>query len=632
MTLHQQTLTLPPYRYAYVRSVLRRIDAMKPSLEHATDAQLREKSLELKFLAKSGEPVEKLVAPAFAIVQEAAFRTLGMRHFEVQLIAGINLVSKCVVEMATGEGKTLTAALPLYLYGLFGKGAQLATANDYLASRDATEMRPVFELLGMSVGVVEHDDSDEQRMEAYARDVTYGTLAEFGFDFLRDRMKRRAIDSNPELASQNIKSADTHPVCRRLHFILVDEADSIMIDDASTPLIIGAFSSKNANDKTRLYRWAAKHAPAARAKIDYRYIEHQKKAELTEQGRTWVRSIASTSDVADQATVDAYEYIERAIRVERDYVRDRNYVIKDNQATIVDENTGRLAIGRFWQDGLHQAIQAREGLEITMPTASAARLTVQSLVLSFPNRAGMTGTARPSRREFRKVYKMRVIRIPTRRPNARRKLPTVFRPDERSKMLAIRDSVLRLNQQGRPVLIGSRSVAKSELLSEVFHDAGVEHEVLNARHEASEAAIVARAGERGSVIISTSMAGRGTDIKLLPEVKQIGGLHVLITELNDSPRIDRQLIGRCGRQGDPGTFQYFLSLDDHVMDVKNKTQRWARLVRLLPVVPSGFFFQRAQSQINAKNLRNRLAMLHHEKRRLRDLRQAGLDPVLDVVG
>ena len=640
--MHEQALNWSIYRKAYVAKVLGEVRRHAKPLTALSDAQLRERSLELRFSARSGQTsgkgqnTHRLAAPAFALVQEAASRALGMRHYDVQLQAGIHLLSKCVVEMQTGEGKTLTALLPLYTHALFGKGVQLATANDYLARRDGDEMRPVFERLGMKLGVIQKNISDQERREAYGCDVTYGTLGEFGFDFLRDRMKRRASEqSKGVLPSRGDAQHDTlKAVCRPLNYILIDEADSIMIDDASTPLIIGAYSKNNNEKKNRLYHWAAEYSSTAIPKTHYRYIEHQKKVELTEAGRKWSRQIALGTPVAGLPSVDHYEFLERAIGVERDYVKDRNYVVSDGTVTIVDENTGRLAVGRFWQDGLHQAIQAREGIQITPPTSSAARLTVQSLILSYPQRSGMTGTASSSRSEFRKVYKMNVVRVPTRVPNKRKRMKPVFRATETAKMQAICDSVVELNKVDRPVLIGSRSVAKSERLSALFKDSGVEHVVLNARNEEEEAAIVALAGEPGRVTISTSMAGRGTDIRLNEIVARSGGLHVLITELNDTQRIDRQLIGRCARQGDPGTFQVFFSLEDDVMGDKSQTQRWRMMASpiALPISLRAVFFRRAQAAITARNTRQRLAMLHSEKKRLRDLRQAGLDPVLDVVG
>lgn len=629
MDFHDRAMRFSAYRRWFVGKQLFKITSLAKKYRRMSDQDIIAKSRSLKFRAQSGECINQLIAESFALAQEACFRALAMRHFEVQLGAGVNLVSKQVVEMATGEGKTLTAILPLYLYALFGKGALLATANDYLAQRDAEHCRTVFELLGISVGVVQHQSSDPERKIAYQSDVTYGTIAEFGFDFLRDRMKRRMLNTIEE---SDVFENEIQPVCRKPYFMLVDEADSIMIDDASTPLIIGAPTSKNEDHKLRLYRWAALHAPGAIEQKEYRYIEHRKKVELTESGRNWTRQKASSTDIATLPIVDMYEFMERAIKVERNYHRDRNYVVANGEVTIVDENTGRLAVGRFWQDGLHQAIQAREELRITMPTASAARLTIQSLVLSFPNRAGMTGTALAAKREFRKVYKMGVVRIATRRPCRRKKLSTCISNDESEKLNSIRDSVLNLIDNGRPVLIGSHSVAKSERLSQLFTKSGIEHEVLNARHEALEAGIVAKAGLAERVTISTSMAGRGTDIKISEIVASSGGLHVIVTELNESQRIDRQLLGRCARQGDPGSFQLFLSPEDFMFDPKNKNQFWEWAMRLVPFIPTEWVFKQAQKRISKKKIRQRLEMFHNEKKRLRALRQAGLDPVLDVVG
>jgi preprotein translocase subunit SecA len=632
MQINETIQQLPLIRDIYRRRVLALIQEKGKSLQHASETDLRRQCSELRFRAQSGEKPAKLIAEAFALIRETSHRVLGMKHFDVQLSAGISLASKCIVEMATGEGKTLTAMLPLFLHGLYGKGAHLATANDYLARRDAEITQPVFAALGLSVGVVQKDISDADRFQAYRCDLTYGTCTEFGFDFLRDRMKRRGAKIAGLKDNDIEREPALQPVRRPMHFILVDEADSIMIDDAGTPLIIGAASSKHRERVIRLYQWAAEHSGEARERKEFKYIEHQKQVELTETGRTWVREVGRQTQMSDIPVVDLYEYMERAIRVRRDYRRDRNFIVSDHKVTIVDNNTGRLAVGRHWQDGIHQAIEAQEGLPITVPTGSAAQLTIQSLILSYPKRAGMTGTAWSSRREFRKVYKMPVVCIPTRLPSQRKQWPTQYYPSELDKMMAIRDEVLALRMAGRSVLIGSRSVVKSELLSNIFNDAGIPHDVLNARYEDREAEIVAQAGQPGKVTISTSMAGRGTDIKLNDSVRERGGLHVILCELNDSARVDRQLIGRCGRQGDPGSFRFFISPDDHLMDPKNRTEFWAKMLRFGSVVNPVCWFLGAQRTVNGKNMRDRLAMLHFEKKRLRTLKQAGLDPVLDVVG
>ncbi len=632
MQLIDKIQQLPFCRDFYGRRTLVSILRKGDELHSASDSALKQHCAELRLRAQSGEKLSMLLPDAFALISETSHRILGMRHFDVQLSAGISLASKCIVEMATGEGKTLTAMLPLFLYGLSRKGAHLATANDYLARRDAEITRPVFEALGFTIGVVQNTSTDAERRAAYLCDLTYGTCTEFGFDFLRDRMKRRA-SKIAGIQSNEVNGEPTlQPVRRPMNFILVDEADSILIDDAGTPLIIGAASSKQRDRVTRLYRWASTHSGEAREFNEFRHVEHLKTIELTESGRTWVRDIARKNQMSDIAVVDLYEFMERAIKVRRDYLKDRNFIVSNDTVTIVDNNTGRIAVGRHWQDGIHQAIEAQEGLAITVPTGSAAQLTVQSLILSYPGRAGMTGTASPARREFRKVYKMPVIVVPTRLPSQRKQWPTQFYDREQTKMLAIRDEVIELRKAGRAILIGSRSVVKSEFLSSLFSDAGIPHDVLNARHEDREAEIIARAGEVERVIISTSMAGRGTDIKLEERTRAQGGLHVILCELNDSARVDRQLIGRCARQGDPGSFRYFISPEDHVMDPKNRTDFWATALRRIRFVNPMWCFLGAQATITGKNVRERLAMLHFEKKRLRTLKQAGLDPVLDVVG
>lgn len=631
MQLTESIRQLPICRDLYRRRIIAVVHRQSEALQRESDHRLFERCSELRFRAKSGEMPANFLADAFALVRETSHRVLGIRHFDVQLRAGISLAFKCVVEMATGEGKTLTAMLPLFLYGLSGKGAHLATANDYLARRDAEITRPVFEALGLTVGVVQKASTDSERLSAYRCDVTYGTCTEFGFDFLRDRLKRRGANFAGGNNSEITLEPNLQPVRRPMHFILVDEADSIMIDDAGTPLIIGAATSKQRDRTIRLYQWAAEHAGEAREMREFKHVEHVKTIELTEAGRTWVREVGRKTQMSDIAVVDLYEYMERAIKVRRDYFKNRNFIVNNEMVTIVDNNTGRLAVGRHWQDGIHQAIEAQEGLVITMPTGSAAQLTVQSLILSYPLRAGMTGTAWSARREFRKVYKMPVVCVPTRLPSQRKQWRTKYYPSEQAKMLAIRNEVFKVRDAGRSILLGSRSVVKSELLSKIFTDAGIQHDLLNARYEDREAEIVARAGEPGKVTISTSMAGRGTDIKLVESVRERGGLHVILCEMNDSARVDRQLIGRCARQGDPGSFRFFISPDDHLMDPKNRTGFWAGMLRAFPYFNSKWWFVGAQNTVNGKNVRDRLAMLHFEKKRLRTLKQAGLDPVLDVV-
>ncbi len=500
------------------------------------------------------------MTPAFALVRISAQRTVGMRHFDVQILGGMALFHGAIAEMDTGEGKTLTATLPMYLHALRGKGAHLATVNDYLAARDAQLMGPVYQLLGLSVGVVQTDMSRPQRRTAYASDITYGTAKEFGFDFLRDRLvirrlKQERLDFLDSLSS-NRATGGERPVQRDAYFALVDEADSILIDEARTPLIISAIGDKHEASIRATYAWAAEHSPQFEEDEDYEYDHEKKKVELTVKGRQRVRSLDQPPEMDGVGLIDAYEFIERGIKVRRDFLRDQHYVVSDKgEIVIVDEFTGRLAEGRKWRDGIHQAIEAKETIEITVDTGQAARITIQDLFLRYQFLAGMTGTALTSAREFRKIYKTLVVRIPTNRPARRTHLLDRVFPTGDSKWREIVQQIVELHRQSRPVLVGTRTIEKSELLSQMLTDQGISHEVLNARHIAREAEIVAQAGQPGRVTVATNMAGRGTDIKLGQGVADLGGLHVIVTEIHDSARIDRQLAGRSGRQGDPGSVQ-----------------------------------------------------------------------------
>ena len=626
-------------RLAQWGRVLQEIAAFEPVLEAEADRDLRKRSLSLKYRAKSGERLDLLLPEGYALVREAARRTVKMRHFDVQMIGGIALFHGCIAEMETGEGKTLTATLPTYLHSLVGKGAHVATVNDYLAERDANTMRPIFELLGMSVGVILTPDKSEGRRKAYGCDITYGTAKEFGFDFLRDRLLLRRMGSQQSsLLGQLTAASHTdgeQPVQRGSHFCLVDEADSILIDEARTPLIIGSLGEKAVERITTTYRWAAEVQSKFEEDVHYDYEHDEKKVELTVAGRQLVRALPKPEILSTVGLIDLYQYVERAIRVARDYLLDRHYVVLDGEIVIVDENTGRLAEGRKWRDGIHQAIEAKEKIEVGVPTGQAARITVQDLFLRYKHLAGMTGTAMTAVREFLKVYKMRVIPIPTNRPVQRKRLPDrVFNHGD-DKWRAIVEEIRELHLQARPVLVGTRSIDKSLLLASMLTAAGIPHNVLNAHEVEKEAEIVAQAGQPGKVTVATNMAGRGTDIKLPPGVSESGGLHVICTELHDSARIDRQLMGRCGRQGDPGSVRQYMSLDDDVIltgfgpktaekmtqlgaDERSDPQRYLGLIR------------RAQRKVERRHLRDRFVLLHHEKERKKMQQEMGQDPYLDT--
>ena len=535
-----------------------------------SDPQLRKEFLSLIYRAKSGESLEALLPECYSLVREAGRRKMNMRHYDVQIFGGVCLYHGCIAEMQTGEGKTLTATLPLVLHSMLGKGAHLATVNDYLAHRDADWMRPLFDALGLKVGIVLTDHNQDQRRQAYGSDITYGTAKEFGFDFLRDRLLMRAQGRNVNDflgagSNERWSSAGEQPVQRGMHFALVDEADSILIDEARTPLIIGSLGDEAREAVIASFRWAAEHVSAFVYQEDYTLEEDSRKVELTSKGRQHVRALPRPDQIRTVALVDLYEYIERAIRVHRDYHLDRQYVVRDGEIVIVDEFTGRLAEGRKWRDGIHQAVEASAGVEVSVPTGQAARITVQDLFLRYKYLAGMTGTAATSAGELRKIYRTPVLQVPTNRPPQRKKLPDIVCKDMMEKFERIVQEVIEVHSIGRPVLIGTRSIDKSNILASMLRQQGMKVQILNANEIEREAEIVALAGEQGQITVATNMAGRGTDVKLRDEVRAIGGMMVICTELHDAARIDRQLIGRCGRQGDPGTYRQYLAMDDDIL-------------------------------------------------------------------
>ncbi len=628
------------WRLARWANVLPRIEAFEKRFREMNDAELRKESLSLRYRVRCGESIGALLPEAFGLVREAGRRAMNMRHFEVQLLGGTALFHGCIAEMETGEGKTLTATLPLYLHALAGRGAHLATVNDYLARRDAEWMRPIYDLLGLTVGVIETQMSQDERRKNYACDITYGTAKEFGFDFLRDRLLLRRIRQQTQdiFFGGDRGQANEQPVQRGQHFCLVDEADSILIDEARTPLIISALPDQAAQEAVACYEWAAASVDYFDEDADYEYDHEKRKVELTFSGRQKVRRLPHPEAMNSVGLIDLYEYIERAIKVRRDFQRDRDYVVRrgadgKEEVVIVDESTGRLAEGRKWRDGIHQAAEAQEGVPVTVATGQAARITVQDLFLRYKFLAGMTGTATTSAGEIRKIYKRPVVKIPTNRICQRKRLNDRIFGTSEQKWEAIVQEVKEFHQQGRPVLIGTRSIAKSELLSRLLHREGIEHQVLNAHRVAEEAEIVARAGQAATVTVATNMAGRGTDIKLAPDVHKSGGLHVICTELHDSARIDRQLIGRCARQGDPGTYRLYLAMDDDILKAGFGPKEGEKLARqgerMAASEGLGRIFHRAQRKVERKHLRDRMILLYHEKQRKKVQVEMGQDPYLD---
>ncbi len=611
-------------------------------MEELSDHQLRKTSLGLRYRVRSGEPLDRLLVEAFALVREAGRRKLGMRHFDVQLLGGAIMHHRSIIEMQTGEGKTLTATLPLYLAALEGKGAHLATVNDYLAQRDAEWMRPLYSALGMTVGIIQGQQPQPQRSKAYACDITYGTANEMGFDFLRDRLLTRSLgDGNQDLFGQMLGASENgatdKPVQRGLHFMLVDEADSILIDEARTPLIISALPGEDEQIAAEAYRWAAQVKDQFVENEHYEYDHDDRQVELSLDGRKHVRALTKPEAMDRLPLSTIYEYVQRAIKVAREMFLDRHYVVRDDEIVIVDEFTGRLAEGRKWRAGIHQAIEAQEGVEITFATNQAARITIQDLFLRYERLAGMTGTASTSRGELKKIYEVNVSSIPTNRPPIRRQLPTLVFGTDDEKWDAVVEDAFEQHQHHRPVLIGTRSIDKSEHLAKLLAARGLQPVVLNARHVAQEAEIVAAAGEQGKVTVATNMAGRGTDIKLGEGVDELGGLHVICTELHEAKRVDRQLIGRCGRQGDPGTYRQFLALDDEILLLGYGPKKAARLEAQGAKSKGALrgmeaMFHKAQRRVERRHFRDRKILLYHEKERQKVQRQMGQDPYLDTPG
>lgn len=620
--------------------VVKQVGAFEPELRKESDRDLKKRSLALRFRAKAGEPLKTILAEAYALVREAGRRRLGMRHFDTQILGGIALFHGSISEMETGEGKTLTASLPLYIHALRGRGSHLATVNDYLAERDAETLRPLFELLGMTVGVILTNADSEARRRGYSADITYGTAKEFGFDFMRDRLllRRVGIEHGDYLGGSStaaMDAGDERPVQRAPHFVLVDEADSILIDDARTPMIIGSLEDESRKRLLASFSWAAEQAPSFEEEKHYTVEADTKKYELTAAGRLKMRTLPRPGAVREMGWIELYNFIERAIKVHHEFFLDQHYVVRDDEIVIVDESTGRLAEGRKWRDGIHQAVEAKQGVTVTLPTGQAARITVQDMFLRYPHLAGMTGTAFTSRTEMKKIYHLRVFPIPTNRPCIRKQLePRVFGSSEK-KWDAIVEEIREMHAIGRPVLIGTRTIEKSELLAAKLTAAGIPHEVLNANEVAREAEIVKGAGETGRVMVATNMAGRGTDIKLGSGVAQLGGLHVICTEVHDSARIDRQLVGRCARQGDPGTARQYMALDDDI--IKNgfgpkyaaKMKAWGKRNEGQLRGSLGLF-RRAQAKVERKHFRDRAVLLHQEKLRKQMQREMGQDPYLDT--
>jgi len=565
-----------------IRPIIQRVNAQEPQVRPLTDDQLRSKTSTFKERIDRGESLEEILPEAFAVVREAARRTLGERHYDVQLIGGIILHEGKISEMATGEGKTLVATLPAYLNAVKGGGVHIVTVNDYLAKRDSEWMGAIYRFLGLSVGVILHELNDQERKKAYRCDITFGTNNEFGFDYLRDNMKFSIEDY----------------VQRDLNYAIVDEVDSILIDEARTPLII----SGPAEESTDKYYKINRIIPSLRQGKDYQLEEKSHTAFLTEEGVGHVEKLLHVENLYDPRNIETLHHVNQALRAHTLFKRDVDYVVKEGQVVIVDEFTGRLMPGRRWSDGLHQAVEAKENVRIENENQTLATITFQNYFRMYKKLAGMTGTADTEAAEFRKIYNLDVVVIPTNMPLIRTNYPDVIYKTENEKFRAVVGEVEELHRMGRPVLVGTISIEKSERLSQMLRKRGIPHNVLNAKHHEQEAEIIAQAGRKGAVTLSTNMAGRGTDILLggnpkflsrtmvegepteealksayekalsivqkeKESVVQLGGLHVIGTERHEARRIDNQLRGRSGRQGDPGSSRFYLSLEDDLLRI-----------------------------------------------------------------
>jgi preprotein translocase subunit SecA len=604
------------------------------------DEALLEKSMELRGKARGKWSLDALLPEAFGLVSVAIQRTLGIRPFDVQIAGGAVMHFGGLVELATGEGKTVTASLPAFLNALVGKGVHVTTVNDYLAKRDAEWIGPVYLKLGLSVDCLFQKMEDQKRVEAYRRDVTYGTAAEFGFDFLRDRLKVRGGQATtapfwtPWLPGVGAAKMDPR-VQRPLHYAIVDEADSIFVDEAKTPLIIANPTRLAEPEERVIYEWADRVARGMTRDEHFTYDVKKDKLELTDGGRKLVRYSEPPSGKHAKAMDKLIEAVEKALQAHYRFTRNHQYLVSTEQKiVIIEEGTGRPMPDRHWRDGLHQAVEAKEGVPINMPSEHAAQITFQNFYRLYTKLGGMSGTLMPNFWELRKVYRLWTTHVPTNRPSKREVLPDEVYPTEDAKFDAVVKKTREMLVAGRPVLIGTRTVDASKRLSAKLTAAGVTHQVLNAEQTEREADIVSLAGLPGAVTVATNMAGRGTDIKLGAGVAEAGGLHVIGTERHEAERVDRQLIGRAGRQGDPGSAQFMVSLEDQLLEGLGTARRdelmehgrrggernWNAYAPL---------FRIAQRKVERKHYRQRLDLKNYDKQRQEMLKDIGADPYVD---
>ncbi len=584
---------------ARLRRTADKVNALEQRMEALSDEQLAEKTPEFRDRLAKGETLDDMLPEVFAVVREAGKRTLGMRHFDVQIMGGQVLYEGRIAEMKTGEGKTLVATLPVYARALEGHGVHVVTVNDYLARRDAEWMSPIYTALGLTVGIIQHDLEPPARRDAYNCDVTYVTNNEVGFDYLRDNMAWQVEDM----------------VQRELFFALVDEVDSILIDEARTPLII----SGQGTEPTELYEKFAQIVPRLKKDEDFTVDEKAHAVPITEQGVAKVEKMLGIQNLYEQRNIELAHQLNAALKAWNLFHRDQQYIIKEGEVVIVDEFTGRLMYGRRYSDGIHQAIEAKEGIKVRSEDQTLATITFQNYFRLYERLAGMTGTAKTEEREFRDIYGLDVVVIPTNQPVRRKDQSDIVFKSEQAKFNAVVDEIVTEHKKGRPVLVGTRSIEKSEMLAAMLRRKGVECNVLNAKYHEQEAQIVKDAGQPGQVTIATNMAGRGTDIKLGEGVPGAGGLAIIGTERHESRRIDNQLRGRSGRQGDPGSTRFYVSLEDEVMRLFGGERMNNIMERVgftdeapieSPLVTKSL--ERAQSKVEAHNYEIRKHVLEYD--------------------
>ncbi|MDA1051989.1 MAG: translocase [Planctomycetota bacterium] len=600
-----------------------------------SDNELLQRAIQYRWEARGIADFTRIMPAVYTLGIEASRRALGISHYPVQVMGAIGLLHNRIIEMQTGEGKTLTAVLPVALRAMLGKGVHVITANDYLAKRDAETMGPVYTLLGLGCGCVQPDMSDDERRAQYAADITYATGIEVGFDFLRDRLKLGASTSERSRRKMFQTPLDAVPVQRGQYCALIDEADNILIDAARTPLLIGVESAPSKSEMA-MYAWAQAAVDALEPNHDFVIEAERRNVWLTERGCRRLTLLQKPPALDTLSTERLYDQVERALVARYLFGKNRDYVIVDDEVRLISEGTGRQLTGQRWQQGLHQAVEVKEGVPLSPESRTAATVTVQTLFARYEHLAGMTGTAVQARGEFRRYYRVGVTVIRTHRPCRREALPTRVFVTQAAKADAIIQEVRDLLESGRPVLIGTPSVRASEYLSKRFDEAAIDHAVLNAIHHEHEAETVARAGQPDQVTVATNMAGRGTDILLHESVCSSGGLHVIATEIHSSYRIDRQLIGRAARQGDPGTYRFFLSLEDELLQGFNP-QLSTRLRRTAPAdergeLPTSWarLFRRIQRKVERHSQKQRRRAHKIDRDRMKRFRRAGFDLFLEI--